>query len=77
VIVGWEPVALLAIAPAVGQHEVMAQVNRVTRPGDEMVDVRAGRREALVAVEAPAVLDIDQNRTEHGQGGTLTTEEES
>jgi len=32
-----EPIRLVAVARAVGQHEVVAQVERIPGPGDEVV----------------------------------------
>jgi hypothetical protein len=34
-----EPIRLVAVARAVGQHEVVAQVERIPGPGDEVVDM--------------------------------------
>jgi hypothetical protein len=42
VIIGGQPVTLLAVASAVGKDKVMAQVNWVTRPCDEVINVNAG-----------------------------------
>jgi hypothetical protein len=39
-----QPVSLLAIAAAVRQDEVMAEIHRVTRPGDKVIDVDISRR---------------------------------
>ena len=37
VLLGCKMVRLLTVAAGVGQHEVVAQVSRVSRPGNEMV----------------------------------------
>jgi hypothetical protein len=36
---GREPVALLVVAPAVGQFEAVRQVHRVSSPSDKVIDV--------------------------------------
>src|SRR5690606_9182232 len=36
-----EEVAFFRVAAAVGEHEVVAEIGRVPRPGDEVIDVAA------------------------------------
>lgn len=70
------PIALLAVAPAICQHEIMPQVNRVLRPRDEMIDMAAITSNPLVAIEAPAVLQIHQHRPDRSQCIPFCAEQE-
>ena len=54
-----QQVALAGIAGAVGQHEVMREVARVSRPRNEMID-GGRRRQVALAIEAPPVLQFPQ-----------------
>lgn len=52
------PVPLLPIASAVGQHEIMAEINRVFGPRDEMIDMGAIASNRQRAVEALPLLQV-------------------
>jgi hypothetical protein len=52
------PVPLLSITSVVGQHEIVAQINRVFGPRDEMIDMAAIASNRLRAVEAPPLLQV-------------------
>jgi hypothetical protein len=55
------PIPLLVVAPAVRQDEVMAQINRVFDPRNEVIDMAAVTSNAIAAVEALAVLQVHQH----------------
>jgi len=71
------PVAFLAVASAIREHEVVAQVHRIPSPRDEVIDVGCLWRNRCVTVEAPAPLDIEQDGAYDSQGRSLATEENS
>src|SRR5438094_3314699 len=71
-----QPISFLAIAMAIRQDEVVAQIYRVTRPGNEMIDVDVGGRERTTAIETISVLEIHQDRAHYGKTGSLTAEQE-
>ena len=75
-IAGRKPVAFLAVALAIREHEVVAQVHRIPGPRDEVIDVGGRWRKRCVTVKAPAPLDIEQDGAYDGQSRSLTTEEE-
>lgn len=52
------PVPLLPIASAVGQHEIVAEINRVFGPRDEMIDMGAIASNRQRAVEALPLLQV-------------------
>ena len=57
---GGQPISLPAVTGAVGQDEVVGQVQRIPAPGDEVVH-RSRFPELPPAIEAPAFLDILQD----------------
>jgi len=57
---GGQAVPLAAVTGAVGQDEVVTQVQGIAAPGNEMVHRPRGFQ-APVTVEAPSMLDILQN----------------
>lgn len=73
---GRNPVSLPVIASPVSQDEVVAQVRRVPRPGDEVVYLDAALAEAVTAIETAAPLEVHQYRPDNSQGHPLTAEEE-
>jgi hypothetical protein len=73
-IAGRKPVAFLAVAPAIREHEVVAQVQQIPSPRDEVIDVGCRWRKRCAIVEASAPLGIDQNGAYDGQRLSLATE---
>jgi hypothetical protein len=73
-IAGRKPVAFLAVALAIRKYEVVAQVHRITSPGDEVIDVGCRWRKRRPTVEASAPLDIEQHGAYDGQSRSLATE---
>jgi len=59
---GREPVALLAVAPAIRQHEVVRQIHRVSGPSHEVIYMRRLPTAPAIAVEAPTALEIEEHR---------------
>src|SRR5690606_24132827 len=55
-----QPIALCEIARRMRGNQVRQCVAPVQRPGHEMVDVRVRAAEASTAVQAIAVLQVDQ-----------------
>ena len=57
------------IAPGMGEHEIMTQVDRVARPGDKMIDVALFIRttDFLATVETACVLHLTQDRQISGE----------
>ncbi len=70
------PVALLAVTPAVCQHEVVTEINRVLGPRDEMIDVAAVAPNRLRAVETFPVLQVHQHRPDRSQRVPFRSEQE-
>src|SRR3954462_15626018 len=66
VIAGRESIALLVVAPAIGDHEVMPQVHGMPRPRDEVIDLGCRRSQLSPTVKAPALLL--EGRSYNGQG---------
>jgi len=58
-IAGRKSGAFLAVASAIREHEVVAQVYRISSPCDEVIDVGCRWRKWCVTVKAPAPLDIE------------------
>jgi hypothetical protein len=56
------------------EHEVVAEIDGIARPGDEMIDTGAGSNLAA-AVEAPRTLMLPQERGEAGERASLTPEQ--
>jgi hypothetical protein len=54
VIAGRKPVAFLAVALAIREHEVVAQVYRIPSPRDEVIDVGCRWRKWCVTVAMSA-----------------------
>jgi hypothetical protein len=50
-IAGRKPVSFLAVAPAISEHEIVAQVHRISSPGDEVIDARCRWRKWCVTVK--------------------------
>ena len=70
-----QEVGLGVVAPFVGQDEVVAQVGGVAGPGDEVVHLRLPRQR-LPAVEADALLHVEQDRAVGFEAGPLPAEQE-
>src|SRR2546429_1161312 len=73
---GGQPVRLPFVARGVGQHKVMAQIDRVARPRDEVIHLPSFAVEWLTAVEAPAGLELPDDWPYDIQIGTVTAEQE-
>ena len=58
----------------VGQHEVVAEVGRVERPRDEMIDMH--RASPCAAIEAPALLQGKEHIPDARQRNAVVPEEE-
>lgn len=70
-----EQVRLARVTALVGQHEVMGEVQRISSPRDEVVDVPAPL-DAAIAVEAVALLHFPEHGTVGGKRAALRPEEE-
>jgi hypothetical protein len=73
---GRKSVAFFAVAPPIRQHEVVRQIHRVSGPSDKVIYMRCLPNNPAIAVEAPPVLKIEQNRPDHGQIIPLAAEQE-
>jgi hypothetical protein len=76
VLVCGDSVALLVIATPVSQHEVVAEIGRIPRPGNEVVHLRRVRPERAAAVEAFALLKVFERWPDRRQAGSLATKQE-
>ncbi len=63
---GRKSVAFFAVAPPIRQHEVVRQIHRVSGPSDKVIYMRCLPNNPAIAVEAPPVLKIEQNRPVSG-----------
>src|SRR2546426_3228683 len=75
-----EEVALLRVAARVRDDQVLEAVVGVARPRDEVVHVRrlaGAAREALRAVEAPSLLELDDRPAHALERHALGAEEEA
>jgi hypothetical protein len=59
-IAGRKPIAFRAVALAIREHEVVAQVYRIPSPCDEVIDVGRRWRKPCVTVKAQQFLDTSQ-----------------
>jgi len=57
--IGREPVALLVVAPAIRQDEVVRQIHRVPGSSHKVIDMRCLANDPAIALEAPTVLKIE------------------
>lgn len=70
-------VGLVQIAARVRQDEVVAEIEGIASPGNEVVHLPATTRERPVAIEARARLDFPEDRLEHGEGGPSGAEQKT
>jgi hypothetical protein len=59
----------------VGQDEIVSEIGGISRPGDEVVNLRLHRQLPLT-VHARAMLHLHQDRTAYVQIGSLLAEKE-
>ena len=67
--------ALRTIASVIRQHEVVAEIDRISGPRNEVIEMAAAS-DRTAAVEALAVLHFPQHRTERLNIGALRAEQE-
>ena len=70
-----EEVALLRVAAVVREHEVVAEIDGIARPRDEVIDA-ARAAQLLAAIEAPPSLVIAQHGAKAVEAGALAAEQE-
>ena len=69
-------VALLDISSAVRKNKIVPEVNRIARPGYEVVDVSGIGFKRRMAIEAAAGLNVQEYRADGCEKSPLTAEEE-
>src|ERR1017187_1920514 len=73
---GGQSVEFPSVARGVSQHEVVAEIDRVARPRDEMIHVLGFLLERPMAVEARARLELPDDGSYDLQIGAFTAEQE-
>lgn len=70
-----QSIALVVVAPRMGSHEVVQPVVAKPRPRDEVIDIRTPY-DTVIAIEAEAILEVEQGRTNRIEGNSFSPEEE-
>jgi hypothetical protein len=69
-----QSVALVVVAPGMGSHQVVQPVVAKPRPRYEVVDIRTPY-DSAVAIEAEAILEVEQGRTNRIEWNSFSPEE--
>jgi hypothetical protein len=75
VVDGGKAISLVAVASAIGQDEVMTEIQCVAGPRDEVID-RDLPSQAVVAIETSAVLEVPEELPERPKKHAVGAEKE-